>query len=350
MTHPFCEPATSSAAGDLPHLSVIVPVHAGGQNLDLCLRHLNRCDPAPDEVIVVLDGGRDDDRRIAEAHGAVVVEQRPRRGPAAARNLGAGHAHGRVLFFVDADVALHPDAIGRVLARFKSPGEVAAVFGSYDDQPTARNFLSQYRNLLHHYVHQHSQPVSASFWAACGAIQREVFLDLGGFDERYTRPSIEDIELGDRLHGAELSVLLDPVLLCTHLKRWTVRSLLHTDLFDRAVPWTRLMLERGWAAEDLALARRQKLALITTCLGTLGLVLTPLAPGLAGTGPLFLGCNLWVQRDLLRFFSRQRGAAFAVACVPWLWLYDLYSALGLGLGFGLHVVQRGSHRPLEQRT
>ena len=37
--------------------------------------------------------------------------------------------------------------------------ELAAVFGSYDDEPAWRTFISQYKNLMHHYVHQISNEV-----------------------------------------------------------------------------------------------------------------------------------------------------------------------------------------------
>src|SRR5439155_18197341 len=115
--------------------------------------------------------------------------------PAVARNLAAGEARGAVLFFVDADVRLAPDAVARVQTEFQSDPGLAALFGSYDQLPAAPNFISQYKNLLHHFVHQDSADEGTSFWAGCGAIRRDIFASLGGFNTGYRRPSIEDIEL-----------------------------------------------------------------------------------------------------------------------------------------------------------
>ena len=66
----------------------------------------------------------------------------------------------------------------------------------------ANNFVSQYKNLFHHFVHQDASGTATSFWAGCGAIRRDIFLRLGGFNTAYKRPSIEDIELGYRLTRA----------------------------------------------------------------------------------------------------------------------------------------------------
>ena len=112
------------------------------------------------------------------------------------------------MFFVDADVTVPSDAVGQVATLFQGEPDIAALFGSYDDNPGEATFLSQYRNLLHHYVHQHAREDAATFWGACGAIRRDVFLALGGFDETYAKPSIEDIELGYRLKQAGYSITI----------------------------------------------------------------------------------------------------------------------------------------------
>ena len=97
-----------------PGISVIVPVRNGGDAFARCLAGLIALDPAPLEVLVVDDGSHDASADEARAAGACVVTVATPRGPAAARNLGAGHASGDVLFFVDADVVVRPDAIAHV--------------------------------------------------------------------------------------------------------------------------------------------------------------------------------------------------------------------------------------------
>jgi len=74
---------------------------------------------------------------------------------------------------------------------FRRKPDLAAVIGSYDDVPGAPNFLSQYKNLLHHYVHQTASEEASTFWGAAERFD-EIFLEMGGFDESYRQPSIED--------------------------------------------------------------------------------------------------------------------------------------------------------------
>ena len=181
-------------------LSVIVPVHNGGEDLQRCLQGLAVSTRPPDEIIVVDDGSTDDSAAHAAALAArVVATTAGPRGPAYARNRGAEAATGDVLVFVDADVVVHADTLARIEAVLLGEPEVAALFGSYDDDPPARSAASLYKNLLHHHVHQHGEREAGTFWAGCGAVRRAVFLAAGGFDESYSRPSIEDIELGVRL-------------------------------------------------------------------------------------------------------------------------------------------------------
>ena len=81
----------------------------------------------------------------------------------------------RSWLFVDADVVMPPGGLGLIAEDFRRDPELAAVFGSYDDTPAWTTFISQYKNLMHHYVHQTSSESAATFWAGCGAVRKTVF-------------------------------------------------------------------------------------------------------------------------------------------------------------------------------
>ena len=128
-------------------VSIIVPVYNGGEEFQACLRSIAQAVPQSMELIVVADGDTDGSREVASTFGAQVIPLPSPGGPARARNIGARRAQGEILFFVDADVTVPPDAVAQVTAAFLAAPDVVALFGSYDDQPAAPNFLSQYKNL-----------------------------------------------------------------------------------------------------------------------------------------------------------------------------------------------------------
>jgi glycosyltransferase involved in cell wall biosynthesis len=240
-------------------VSVIIPAYNASSYLRVCLEHLAHS-TAEHECIVVDDGSTDNTRQVAENHGAKVLSTEGRRGPAYARNLGAKAATGDILFFIDADVCVHPDTVGRVLAEFKQDPHLDALIGSYDDSPRSQDFLSQYKNLMHCFTHQNSKRQACTFWSGCGAIKKAVFEEHSGFSVNYERPAIEDIELGYRLKLAKRKVVLDPELQVKHLKAWSFVSLVKTDIFDRGIPWTELILRDKHLPNDLNLQLSQRVS------------------------------------------------------------------------------------------
>jgi GT2 family glycosyltransferase len=329
-------------------LSIIVPVYNNPQDLRECLAALKASAGPESEIIVVDDASTDDTPAVAAQMGVCVLRLAHNSGPAAARNHGAHQAQGDILFFVDADVVVAPEAVRRVIELFAERSEIAAVFGSYDARPQAPGLVSRYRNLLHHFVHQHGNPEASTFWAGCGAIRRAVFLELGGFDaKRFPRPSIEDIELGYRLRQAGHRILLDKVLQVTHLKRWTLWSVIRTDIICRAVPWSRLILESKQTPDDLNLKSGQRLSVALVGLAGLCLLLSVLRLELLGLCALTLLGVMILNRQLFAFFFRQHGLFFATICILLHLLHYFYSGLSylcVWIGFRLKGIT--THWPI----
>ena len=64
-----------------------------------------------------------------------MVRRTPDPGPASARNASAAATNIPIFVFVDADVEIRVGALSRIRRHFVAHPELAAVFGSYDDDP-----------------------------------------------------------------------------------------------------------------------------------------------------------------------------------------------------------------------
>jgi GT2 family glycosyltransferase len=326
----------ATAGRSVPAVSVIVPVHQGGPMLGDCIAGLVASDLPRDrwELVIVDDGSTDGAvAHVASSADRVLrVEDGPR-GPAHARNVGAQASHAPLLLFVDADVVVAAHTLRGFVELMTSDPTLSAAFGAYDEHPADGGLVSQYRNLLHHFVHHANAGEAETFWAGCGIVRRDAFDAVGGFDAaRFPRPQVEDIALGYRLRDAGGRIRLEPSLTGTHLKRLTLAGMLRTDFADRAVPWSRLLLERGAGLDHapLNLSLRHKLltacAAITMLAAPLALVtrwLPIAALAVAGVVAMVLG-----NTQLFAFFARSRGAWFAVRAAPLQCMHHCVAALG----------------------
>jgi glycosyltransferase involved in cell wall biosynthesis len=321
-------------------ISVVVPVWNDASGLERCLAALDRSEGLAWECIVVDDASTDESAAVAERHGARVLRLPENVGPGQARNAGARIARAPLLCFLDADVLVKPSTLVDFFTLFTADPDLTAAFGSYDATPAAAGLVSEYRNLLHHFTHQQGHEDASTFWAGCGAIKRVRFLELGGFDADYGRPQIEDIELGYRLRGAGDRIRLAKHVQVTHTKHWTLWRMLRTDFCDRALPWTRLIVDTGNLPNDLNVGLAGRLSAVCAWL-------LPLLAVLAGRWrrsllalPLpaivLLACN-W------RFYAllwQAKGAWFATRAIPLHWLYFAYSSLAFATGSAYFAAAR----------
>lgn len=333
-------PVRGTAAASV---SVIMPVYNASAYLEHSLPPLLEMlrEREIRELVVVDDASTDDTAQLATRLGAQVVPSGGRLGPGGARNLAAGLASGDILWFVDADVAVERGALAKLLAGFADPG-VVAVFGAYDDHPPAQNFLSQYKNLVHHYYHTRAPREASTFWTGNGAVRKTAFAAVGGFAAGMK--CVEDIELGYRLRDAGGRILLLPELTGTHLKEWRLLNLLCTEIFCRALPWSRLILTRPGRHDDLNITWEERLR--AGLAGLTGIALAGAAAGQLAWWPAAAAALAvaGVNRQLFAFFRRRKGSGFALRAVLFHQLYYLYSSAAFVCSW-IEVRLLRRHRP-----
>ena len=322
-----------------PSVSIIIPAYNAASTISQCLDSVFKQIGPRIEVIVVDDCSSDATREVTSKYALQLVAMDKHRGTGAARNRGAHAARGPVLFFMDADVTLCEGALARAVADIGEPG-VDAVIGSYDDDPAVRTTVSLFKNLAHHYFHQHSGSNATVFWGACGLIGRELLFRTGGFNENL--PGITDVELGYRLASRGALIRLDPKLQIKHLKRWTLPLLIRTDIGIRAFPWTALIIEYGYLPKRLNFGNEQRAgALLAAALIVIG-VMALFRPAAAVPFAVCLALAAFVNRGLYRLFYRKGGVSLLIGGFLLQNLYYLYSASALVVGIALGTLKRCS--------
>lgn len=221
-----------------PTVSVIIPNFNYAKTLDLCLAAVNAQDYPDIEVIVVDDNSTDNSVPIAHARGAKVLRTGTNIGAPAARNLGAEVATGEVLFFLDSDVALRPDAVsGAVRLLYADPG-LGAVCGTYTPGPLVRDSLvEEYRALQLYSWWIGDLGETSTVFTAIFAIRKAVFAEVGGFNPALRHS--ENADYGHRLTQRYRILLTDEVVgahdhddkLGVLLTKFFHRARLHVPLY-----------------------------------------------------------------------------------------------------------------------
>ncbi len=327
-------------------LSIVIPVYNGAETIGRCLTALFDSEFRAFEVIVVDDKSTDGTVAIIDAFPCKLIRSSLNNGPAAARNLGASHTNGQYLFFLDADILVDKSSLSQIMSTFSNRPEIDALFGSFHPESIPLNFFSRYKNLVHHYTHQNAREDAATFCGGFGAIRRDAFFKIGGFDPQYR--FLEDVEMGQRLHRAGMKISLQKSLRFHHCKRYDLAALIRCDLFQRAVPWTRLILRTGVIRNDLNTKTHNVLSVFIAYLLVLGLPVFAFAYGAALWFSLLL-LLIILNSGILATAWRVGDPWFAVRVAFTCWLIYLCSGLGLVFGALGHLNEelRGESREVE---
>lgn len=211
-----------------PKISVIIPTYNRAQNLKHCLESLTWQDLKAFEVIICDDGSSDDTRAVAESfQNRLNLRYRWQADEgfraAEARNMGVRIARAKVLTFLDSDLVVPPCFLSRHLAALQSQPKI--VVNSYvtrqltpDDTdlglPPAEYIPKHLDNLKidrrDKYELFDGKAVAETYFLDSNALTmwREDLNFIGGFDSNFVGWGLEDTELGYRIAGHDMKLLL----------------------------------------------------------------------------------------------------------------------------------------------
>jgi GT2 family glycosyltransferase len=317
-------------------LSVIVPVHNAESTLRPCLESIFANRGVNHEVIVVDDASDDASVRIAAGFPCRLILLASNIMAANCRNLGAQHARSNLLVFFDSDQVMKPDTLARFAEALRSHREVDAVVASFEADTPVPGFFAKFKNFRHHWVHQQARLEGVTLASGFTAIRRDVFLEHGGFEPAYKPSCIEDVALGHKLHRHGHRIQFRREIQVTHLKSYTMGSLLKSDLLDRAIPWTELALRSGMWRNDLNTSTSNTVSVALA--GLLPVLLLLEASEGAAASLIAFGGIVIANLNLLVPMGRRYGVGFATLAGLFLPVMYFTHGLGLVLGIATHLL------------
>ena len=308
-------------------ISIVIPAYKNPSDVRELLESLATCccSPIPHEVIVVDDGSDDAAfESLPRDYPHVRLLRLPSNaGAAAARNVGARAATHDVLLFLDSDMQVLSNVLDLVAEMFQHP-EVSAAVGAVDPLPSNPTLFTRFWALLKAYSLPRER-FSSTFYPMIGAIRRELFLRIGGFDERIKGASIEDYEISLRLRATGVAVHYNPKLLVRTGYHNMFRSLRQT--FSRTGKWM-LLVAGEQRFDNHTTTRSQAVGLIagTSFLASLGAAafsarVVPLV------AVLFLVYGT-VNSGFCRYVARNAGTAFVPVAIAFHLLLSVVVCVG----------------------
>ena len=311
-------------------ISVIIPNRNNGATLGKCLEAAFSSRYDNFEVIVVDDCSGDDSLEIIKRFPCRLIRLDKHSGASKARNTGALHSAGDILFFADADCLLMEDtlsAAGRAMAE-NGPGVI--VGGTYTREPYDRAFFSRFQSVFIHYSETKHRERPDYVASHAMAVDAGTFRKTGGFPEDFL-PILEDVEFSHRLRRMGYRLMIDPRILVQHIFNFSLAGSLRNAV-KKAMYWTLYSLRNRDVLADSGTASRElKVNVLSYLVSAIFLAAgTALGrPVLLYSLPLVMGLNTVINRGLLRAFWKTGGAVFAFSAYAY---YTMLYPLAVGAG------------------
>jgi len=291
-----------------PEFSIIIPTYNSERTIAQLLDSIYRQTFKDFEVIVVDDNSSDSTRDILAGYPVRAVTLRKNRGPAYVRNHGARQAEADTLVFFDSDVILYEDVMMRFHERFKD-GAIKVLLGMYAEEPANKGFISEFKALQEQIWYSRiPEDKAAPFTAYAGAIRKNIFMDINGFNEDYSDADVEDYEFSiDLLKKSRIH--LDKNIKVKHYFPGFKKLVI--SYFRRCFLWTEVFLEQK-RFDTNGTTLRQGCIYIAYNLSILFFVFSVLDRRFAGIGFLFMCSAFYLDRDFLGFFYQKKGLWFCL--------------------------------------
>lgn len=296
-----------------PYLSIIIPAYKAEKTIIPLLGSIFKSTFTRYEVIVVDDCSPDNTGEVVKRYSRGVRYHRLKinSGPAKARNVGARLAYGRVLLFLDSDVQLYKNTLKEITSCFQKDPDLYAMTGVWNKTQKTKKFFPRFKALRDwsYWINERDKRgYYYLFSTRIAAIDRELFLRLGGFDESYKGALVEDIEFTYRI-ARRYAVVFNPKMKVRHEFEdfWPIAK----KYFIRAKHWSRLYPSRR-KFDPVATTPKEALTAFTAMVVLIFFILGFFWPPLWWGALLSFLVHLWGVRKFLLFVFCEEGLIFAL--------------------------------------
>jgi len=291
-------------------ISIVTPTYNASRFIPDLLGSIFRQAVDDMEVIIVDDRSTDNTAELAKQYPVRLIEMERNGGPAKARNKGVKEARGDIIFFLDSDVVVLDGTVKAVKEYFKKNPSAKCVIGICDTMSLNKGFVPHYMAMFE-YIHLIGTPENkvSVFAPRCGAIRRDFFLEIGGYNESYKGADVEDFELARRVNRTD-PIILNEKMLVRH-KFATFKQAVR-NYFKRTVMWVHLFFKEKKLDNAGPTAPGNGIAALCAFASFVLLFLMPAAPVLKNAVIFLLLIFFVANIKWWNFMRKEAGLLFAV--------------------------------------
>lgn len=311
-------------------VSIIIPNRNGAKTIGRCLEAAFSSAYQDFEVIVVDDFSRDSSAEVIRRFPCKFLQLAKHSGASRARNCGAEHSSGDLLFFTDADCLLNEDTLATAVEAISLAGPSVVLGGTYSKRPVDDTFFNRFQSVFIHYNETRNAERPDYVATHAMIVNAQDFGDSGGFAEGFL-PILEDVEFSHRMKRNGYRLLMDPAVQVKHIFGLSLARSMQ-NAFKKSMFWTAYSIENKDLFKDSGAASRGlKLNTATWLINVLIVMLFAMSGEILFLlAVVALVCiNLAWNRGLLAAFSSTGGVGFLAAATAY---YVLVYPVAVGAG------------------
>ncbi|OGK12106.1 hypothetical protein A3C98_04005 [Candidatus Roizmanbacteria bacterium RIFCSPHIGHO2_02_FULL_37_15] len=321
-------------------LSIIIPTHNSQNTITnlLISIHTTQFKYFKNiEVIIVDDDSSDKTRNLVRKlveklkYKLILYPLRKNLGPAKARNYGVKKAKGKYVLFLDSDVVLAKSTL-RYVYQLAKDEKVKAFTGIWHYQQKTDKFFPNFkamRDWVYWFIEREKYARYYLFSTRIAGIEKRLFQTIGGFDETFPEPTVEDIELTYRIEK-QAKIRFSPELIVYHEFEdfWPIAA----KYFKRSRDWI-LLYQKRLRFDPVATSKKEAFKATLAAMFVFFLIL-------GSANRLFFYITLLIALQFTNlewyfwsFVYKQKGSLFLMKSI--IFSVILYLVIDLGSFWGL---------------